>query len=259
VKQDWVIEIINVQTRLLKPRRRFSINKFSKKRNELVEVWLLRINVIFQHRQEMVKFYNKFYSSNIMTAAVYGKQSLDELEKMATGLLAQVPNKQVTKPSWDVNPLAKPYTGYKVRHATIKDDEKLMSVVFGAPYLAPEKRHLAEYTKQLIDSDHKGGLKDNLKKRGLIVDYDSHYSTPARGYGSYKMWFELTEQGVNKTNEILLGLFKYINMAKNRGPKPWEIDQLTKQRENTFNTLVSYFQYFFLILSTEIIYQLIHI
>jgi len=193
----------------------------------------------------MLKFYNKFYSSNIMTATVYGKQSLDELEKMATGLLAHVPNKHATKPTWDLNPLAKPYTGYKVRHATIKQDMKSMRVVFGAPYLASEKRHLAEYVKQLMDSDHKGGLKDYLKKQKMIVDYFSLYSSPARGYGSYVMYFKLTDQGVNKTDEILITLFKYINLVKSHGPQMWEIDQMTKQRENAFNTLVSWAKLYF--------------
>ena len=49
-------------------------------------------------RDELLKFYNKYYSSNIMSLAVYSSHSLDELAEMVVPLFVQVSNKNIAVP-----------------------------------------------------------------------------------------------------------------------------------------------------------------
>lgn len=49
-------------------------------------------------REELLKFHQIWYSSNIMTVAVLGKENLDDLEKMVVPLFLNVINKNVERP-----------------------------------------------------------------------------------------------------------------------------------------------------------------
>lgn len=55
-------------------------------------------------REELLRFHKKWYSSNIMTLAVLGKESLDDLEKMILSLFSDVANKNVKRPEWTDHP-----------------------------------------------------------------------------------------------------------------------------------------------------------
>lgn len=55
-------------------------------------------------REELLKFHKKWYSSNIMTLAILGKESLDELEKLVVPLFSDVMNKHVDIPEWTEHP-----------------------------------------------------------------------------------------------------------------------------------------------------------
>ncbi|XP_011632645.1 insulin-degrading enzyme-like, partial [Pogonomyrmex barbatus] len=51
-------------------------------------------------RDRLLEFYGKYYSANLMTLCVLGKESLDELENMIVNLFSEVPNKETEKPVW---------------------------------------------------------------------------------------------------------------------------------------------------------------
>jgi insulysin len=51
-------------------------------------------------RMELIKFHDKHYSSNIMTLAIFGKESLDELEALAVKYFSGIENKNVELPKW---------------------------------------------------------------------------------------------------------------------------------------------------------------
>ncbi len=44
-------------------------------------------------RDDLIQFYNKHYSANVMRLVVLGSQSLDELEALTRPLFSQVPNR----------------------------------------------------------------------------------------------------------------------------------------------------------------------
>jgi insulysin len=47
-------------------------------------------------RDLMLQFYERYYSSNIMKLAVYGKESIEELEEMVIQKFSEVPNKGIS-------------------------------------------------------------------------------------------------------------------------------------------------------------------
>ena len=53
-------------------------------------------NLFFSVRTALLEFHARYYSANAMTLAVYGRESLDQLEAMVVGLFGALPNTQRT-------------------------------------------------------------------------------------------------------------------------------------------------------------------
>lgn len=81
----------------------------------------LGINV----RDELLKFYDKWYSANIMCLAVYGKEKLDELEEMVIPRFAEIANKNITSPRWTDHPFLPEHYATKVSIVPVKDSRSL--------------------------------------------------------------------------------------------------------------------------------------
>lgn len=93
-------------------------------------------------RDELIKFHKKWYSANIMTLAVFGKESLDELEKMTLSKFSEIENKNIDLPRWDPNPYNKDQFGKKVYIAPVKDIRSL-----NLEFVTPD---LGAYYKSLV-------------------------------------------------------------------------------------------------------------
>lgn len=87
-------------------------------------------------RDELLKFHQKWYSSNIMGLAVMGKESLDELESMVLGLFEAVENRDVSIPSWPEHPYPKEDNRIITYVVPVKDIRNL-NVTFPIPDLHP--------------------------------------------------------------------------------------------------------------------------
>lgn len=55
-------------------------------------------------REALLKFHEKYYSSNIMALTVLDKTSLDDLEALVVKLFQGVQNKNIDVPSWENHP-----------------------------------------------------------------------------------------------------------------------------------------------------------
>jgi insulysin len=55
-------------------------------------------------RSALIDFHARHYSANLMSLAVLGRQSLDELEQLVVPLFAAVPNRDVPLPTWPHEP-----------------------------------------------------------------------------------------------------------------------------------------------------------
>ncbi|KAJ1887356.1 metalloprotease [Coemansia sp. S17] len=66
-------------------------------------------------REELIKFYHKYYSADIMRLVVVGNHSLDVLSEWVTSKFSDVKSKGNTKPMFNFHPIGKAELG-KVIH-----------------------------------------------------------------------------------------------------------------------------------------------
>jgi insulysin len=76
-------------------------------------------------RDELIRFHNKWYSANIMSLAVFGKESLDDLEKMVVSLFSGIENKNIISPKWTDFPFPDDKLRTKVFIVPVKDTRSL--------------------------------------------------------------------------------------------------------------------------------------
>lgn len=170
-------------------------------------------------RDELIKFHGKWYSANIMCLAVFGKESLDELEEMVISKFSSVINKNVTASRWPEDPFSKDQYGMKIFVVPVKDTRAL-TITFPTPDLDPfYKSGPEQYLSHLIGHEGKGSILSELKSKGWCNSLMAGHSTSARGFGNFDIMVDLTQAGFEHTDEIVKIIFQYIRMIREETPQ----------------------------------------
>jgi insulysin len=100
-------------------------------------------------RQELMKFHQQWYSSNIMNLAILGKESLDELEELTIKYFSDIENKNVELPKWSDEVYLPDQKAVKVHIVPVKDSRSL-TISFQIPDL--DEYFRSGVSKQSINS-----------------------------------------------------------------------------------------------------------
>ncbi|XP_017891518.1 insulin-degrading enzyme isoform X2 [Ceratina calcarata] len=174
-------------------------------------------------REQLLQFHKRYYSSNIMALSVLGKESLDDLESMVVELFSQVENKDVEAPVWTQHPFDERHFQHKWYVVPIKDMRNLY-IIFPLPDLREHyKAAPARYIAHLLGHEGEGSLLSCLKAKGWCNSLGSgkRSGTSARGFSFFAVFVDLTEEGIQHVDDIVLLTFQYINMLKEQGPVEW--------------------------------------
>ncbi|MCS5562707.1 MAG: insulinase family protein, partial [Oleiphilaceae bacterium] len=119
-------------------------------------------------RPDLIEFWKSHYSANLMTLAVYGPQSLDDLEQMVRSRFSAIENRNLTAKTFP-QPLYQPeQLPAKITADAIKDVRSL-SLSFPIPSQDDMYRTKpASYVANLLGHEGPGSLFDVLKRAGLV-------------------------------------------------------------------------------------------
>ncbi|CRK98493.1 CLUMA_CG011850, isoform A, partial [Clunio marinus] len=185
-------------------------------------------------RSELIKFHKNWYSSNIMNLAIFGKESLDELEKMTLKYFSDVEDKNVEVPKWSDEIYLEDQKAIKLCIVPVKDSRSL-TISFQIPDLDEHYRCGPEhYISHLVGHEGSGSILSELKSRGWCNNLVGGASSSAKGFGFFEIMVDLTEEGINYVDEILKLIFQYLNMLKREGPQKWIFDEYVKLHEMQF-------------------------
>ena len=180
-------------------------------------------------RDELLKFYDKYYSSNIMALAVLGKESLDELEQMTVPLFGKIKDKDLTIPIWRDNPIREEDTKVETCVMPITDIDRLTLTWPIEEY----RSYPSQYLCYLFNQEGHGSLKYELRKKGWIVSLYGFEYGPL-GFSFFVVKVGLTKHGMEHTVDIITNIFQYINMLKRNGTQKWIWDQRTQMQDLHF-------------------------
>ena len=78
-----------------------------------------------QVRDELLKFHAKYYSSNVMTLCVLGRQSVEELKRIVVEMFGDILNKDVDIPPYSEGPYLDEHLKIRIESAPVKDKRSL--------------------------------------------------------------------------------------------------------------------------------------
>ena len=185
-------------------------------------------------RDELLSFYDKYYSANMMRLVVLGSESLDELEDLVQPLFSPVPNK-----SFQHAPIAAPMfaNGVLPMEVEVKPRATLRQLKVSFPiadYRSEYKAKPLSYLGNLVGHEGEGSLLSQLKAEGLAEGLGAGLGLAWRGGALFSISVSLTEEGVVNQQRVLQLLFSYLEMLREQGPKEWLYDEQAQLAQLAF-------------------------
>lgn len=167
---------------------------------------------------EMKQFYQRYYSANIMKLTLVGKQSLPELKILAEKYFSSIPNHNIELPEVDEPGLTKPQMSKAIHYQSLKD-LKMLWIEFPIKNNKKDWRSKPnDYLNQLLTSEEPGTLCKELRELGLAKTVGSYVESDAYGPdGFLRVQVELTDEGLQKQDEIIAAVFSYVDLIKKKG------------------------------------------
>lgn len=167
---------------------------------------------------ELRKFYDTYYSANIMKLTLVGKQSLPELKALAQKHFSNIPNKNVPLPDVTEPGLTKSELGKSIHYKPIKDLKALYVDFPVKSNKADWRLKPNEFIHNLLTSEEPGTLGEQLRVQGLVKTLTAYFDSEAYGPdGILRVQAELTDAGVQQQDEIIAAIFAYVDLIKQKG------------------------------------------
>ncbi len=184
-------------------------------------------------RQEVIDFYHSNYSSHVMTLAILGRESLDELQELALKYFQQIPRRQ-TQPLQINQKILPPTKGVKFLQIKPQKETQQLLLRF---YLPPSDRYYRSVPVNAINfflgHQGKGGLAETLKKKNLISELWT-FSHSSKAYSTLNLNVKLTKKGLKDYQQIVKETFQYIKMLRYTGIPKNRLEELLKLSDLEF-------------------------
>lgn len=188
---------------------------------------------------ELRKFYETYYSAGLTKVVLYSNQSLEQLGELAAHTLSAMPNLNIAEPSVNV-PLFREQDKSVIVHYKPVKPQKMLVVSFDMPEdKAAFKQKSSEYIAYLLNNTSDETLSDHLIKNGLSDSGVGAYPSAdvSRNRGSFSIYIELTDKGLQEKERIISLLFQQIEKIKQSGIQISYFDELKESLKQQFKHL----------------------
>lgn len=185
-------------------------------------------------RDDMIDFYNRHYSANVMRLAVLGSQSLDELEALVRPLFSQVPDRAYQREEIEA-PLFRPDQLPLWVQLQPLATERQLTVSFPIPdYRDQYRSKPGLYVGNLVGHEGEGSLLSQLKAEGLAEALSAGEGLGWAGGALFSVSVSLTEKGARQPERVLQLLFAYTDLLRGEGPQDWLYEEQSRLADLAF-------------------------
>ncbi|KAJ1954694.1 metalloprotease, partial [Linderina pennispora] len=186
-------------------------------------------------RAELIKFYEQYYSSDIMRLVVYSSHSLDQLTEWAVSKFSAVASKGDTKVKLPGHLLTKAELGKLIRIQTVASTRRVrLEFPVENPHPWFRVKPFA-YLTSLLTHGGPGALVQHLKVRGLAHGIESDLISEVRFCDNILAIDIMTsEEGMEHWQDVVRAVFAYIQVLQKAGPQKWFYDEISVSREAKF-------------------------
>lgn len=168
-------------------------------------------------QDELVDFYNQYYSANLMSLVVIGPQSIPELKELVTERFTDIRDFDAsayidTAPLFVENSLPK-----KLEIQTLRQMRQL-SLSFPVPSLRDHWRDKPlYYIASLLGYEGEGSLLSYLKSENLATELGAFTAIDLDNEGLFQVSIALTEDGMNDYSRVVTHFFEFVNAIAEKG------------------------------------------
>jgi insulysin len=179
-------------------------------------------------RAELIDFYHRHYSANLMTLCLVAPDSLDALQQLAQTYFGPIKNRHLIKQYPDV-PLLRPQElGLQINIVPLKEQKRL-TLSFAMPGIdCYYRRKPLTFISHLLGNESHDSLLSYLKEAGLANNLSAGGGVNGYNFKDYCISFQLTDRGLAAIDDIILATFEYIQLIRTQGLEDWRY----KERAN---------------------------
>ncbi|MEE3660795.1 pitrilysin [Brenneria sp. g21c3] len=178
---------------------------------------------------ELVKFYQRYYSANLMKGVIYSNQPLPSLAKLAAQTFGRIANHDA-----EVAPIAVPATTQQQRgimiHYVPAQPRKQLRIEFRVDNNSQAFRSKTDtYISYLIGNRSQNTLSDWLQKEGLVESIGAGADPVIdRNGGVFSISASLTDKGLARRDEVIAAIFNYLQQIRREGIQPRYFDEIAR-------------------------------
>ncbi|MEM7252785.1 MAG: insulinase family protein [Pseudomonadota bacterium] len=176
-------------------------------------------------RDELLAFYERYYSANLMALTVLSPRSLDEQETLVRSIFSKVKNSDATLPDVTASLFAPGALPARLEVLPVKDARRV-SLVFPVPPLHAHYRSKpTAYLANLIGHEGKGSLLSALLASGWSDGLSAGAGRSARDSATFQISIKLTRDGLDHVDDVVAMVFSYIDQVRASPPEEWRFDE----------------------------------
>ncbi len=185
-------------------------------------------------RDRLIEFYDQRYSANIMTLVILGKESLDQLERMARQYFSAIPDKNLA-PQKFTQPYMNPDLAPARLNSVPEEERNSVSFVFPIPSTLNEYHAKPlDYLAGLLGHEGDGSLYAALKDAGWVEGLRAGRGYMDQVQGQIEIHIRLTRQGLQRIDRIGEALFRAIALIRDTGIRKWRFEEQGKLAQLDF-------------------------
>lgn len=186
-------------------------------------------------RDDLLTFYKKFYSANIMKLVVYGKEDLETLEKWTVKMFSDVKNIDVEVPIMKEIPFDKENLGLLFKVVPIEDADYLAFEWYIENVRPYYKENPTQYITSLIGHEGKNSLLSYLKDEGLALELSASEYIHANLFTEINITIKLTKKGLAEYERVSRIVCQYIKTLKEKGVDKGLWEEIRKVNKMKFD------------------------
>lgn len=168
-------------------------------------------------RDDLLKFYQSYYSASLMKLVVYGKETLETLESWVTRMFSDAKNYDFKAQQITEFPFGKENLSQFFKIVPIEDSDYLYFEWYienVRPYYRDQPTH---YLTTLIGHEGKNSLLSFLKDEGLALELEAGDYIHANLFTEISINVKLTKKGLAETEKVCRIVFEYLRVLRDHG------------------------------------------
>ncbi len=187
-------------------------------------------------RPDLLAFYQRYYSANLMTLVVLGNESLDQLEAAVKSRFSAVENHN-THVEASGEPLFAAKLPLQVA-ITPEKEKRELSLLFPMPSAREYWRQgPLSFLGHLLGGESEGSFLAVMKAQGLVESLSAGPAFDSREGAAFAISIGLTPQGIAERQQVLALLYQWLILTTEQGIEAWRYDELTQLQHSAFRFL----------------------